>query len=133
MVTRFSNPPTASATGMSAYWYLVLSDLCTLAYEVMGTGSACLGEMMHFWPQVYERMQEQALAPTATTYTALVSAHCKSDNLDAALEVPPPAHVTDFMLLSMCNLLTSPLRPAVVSPAILKVHPKGCQQQVYIT
>ena len=37
--------------------------------------------------QVYERMQAQGLEPTATTYTALVSAHCKSDNLTAALEV----------------------------------------------
>jgi len=35
--------------------------------------------------QVYERMQE--LEATATTYTALVSAYCKSDDLDAALEV----------------------------------------------
>ena len=32
-------------------------------------------------------MQEQELEATATTYTALVSAYCKSDNLDAALEV----------------------------------------------
>jgi len=37
--------------------------------------------------QVYERMQEQELEATATTYTALVSAYCKSDDLDAALEV----------------------------------------------
>lgn len=32
-------------------------------------------------------MQEQELEATATTYTALVSAYCKSDDLDAALEV----------------------------------------------
>ncbi len=37
--------------------------------------------------QVYERMQEQELEATATTYTALVSAYCKSDDLDAALEL----------------------------------------------
>ena len=37
--------------------------------------------------QVYARMQEQELEATATTYTALVSAYCKSDDLDAALEV----------------------------------------------
>ena len=37
--------------------------------------------------QVYDRMQEESLEPTATTYTALVSAYCKSDDLDAALEV----------------------------------------------
>ena len=34
-------------------------------------------------------MQEQDLEATATTYTALISAHCKSDDLDAALEVGP--------------------------------------------
>lgn len=32
-------------------------------------------------------MRAHQLQPTATTYTALVSAHCKSDNLEAALEV----------------------------------------------
>ncbi len=32
-------------------------------------------------------MQEQELEATATTYTALVSAYCKSDDLGAALEV----------------------------------------------
>ena len=50
--------------------------------------------------QVYEQMQEQGLDPTATTYTALVSAHCKSDNLDAALEVQPACPLTDVTLLS---------------------------------
>ena len=51
--------------------------------------------------QVYERMQEQGLDPTATTYTALVSAHCKSDNLDAALEVHPACSATDLTLFSV--------------------------------
>jgi pentatricopeptide repeat protein len=32
-------------------------------------------------------MKEQEMEATATTYTALVSAYCKSDDLDAALEV----------------------------------------------
>ena len=50
----------------------------------------CLSSLRNgllFGMQVYARMQEQSLEPTATTYTALVSAHCKSDDLDAALEV----------------------------------------------
>lgn len=53
--------------------------------------------------QVYKRMQEQGLDPTATTYTALVSAHCKSDNLDVALEVHPACPVTDLNLLSVAR------------------------------
>lgn len=32
-------------------------------------------------------MQGKGLEPKATTFTALISAHCKSDNLQAALEV----------------------------------------------
>ena len=51
--------------------------------------------------QVYEQMQEQGLDPTATTYTALVSAHCKSDNLDAALEVHSACPVMDLTMLSV--------------------------------
>ena len=62
------------------------------------------------WWQVYDRMQERGLQPTATTYTALVSAYCKSDNLEAAMEVNLCLHTCTFARLSLrvCRLLAKP-------------------------
>ena len=39
--------------------------------------------------QVYDKMMAAGFHPTATTYTALISAYCRADQLDKALEVGP--------------------------------------------
>lgn len=57
--------------------YLVL--LCTLF---------CPATARHSVPvhaQVFDIMSARGFAPTATTYTALISAHAKADRLDHAL------------------------------------------------
>jgi pentatricopeptide repeat protein len=48
-------------------------------------------------------MSSRGFAPTATTYTALISAHAKANQLDAALATfqkmvcqPPPQHPTSI-------------------------------------
>ena len=51
--------------------------------------------------QVYDKMMAAGFHPTATTYTALISAYCRADQLDKALEVgPTPAAQCSIQHLS---------------------------------
>lgn len=64
--------------------------MCAIPHSLWGLTLGQVSDTMSVLGQVYDRMQAKGLEPTATTFTALVSAHCKSDNLQAALEVGVP-------------------------------------------